>query len=38
MESMANVTLADFPIKHTLKRYGEYKRRDVPRILHCRHY
>jgi hypothetical protein len=38
MESIANVTLADLAIEYTLKRNGEYRNRDVPRILRCRHY
>jgi hypothetical protein len=38
MESMANVMLADFATEYTLKQNGEYKKRDVPHILCCRHY
>jgi hypothetical protein len=38
MESMANIMLADFAMEYTLKRNGEYKKRDVPHILYCRHY
>lgn len=37
-ESMANVSLADFVTEYSLKRNGEYKKIDVPRILCCRHY
>jgi hypothetical protein len=38
MESMANITLADFAQEYKLTQNGEYKKRDVPRVLRCRHY
>jgi hypothetical protein len=37
MESMANVTLADFATAYAPKPNDEYKKRDVPPILHCRY-
>jgi hypothetical protein len=30
--------LADFATEYTLKPNGEYQKRDVPRIIRCRHY